>query len=290
MSKIEWCDVTWNPIIGCKKVSPGCKNCYAERMAWRLAHMQRDDGSYADVVDENGRWSGNVRLREDVLSKPLHWRKPRVIFVCSMSDLFYEQVPIVWIEAVFNIIAQCKRHAFIILTKRPGRMCEYLLTEPRILSNVHVGTTIEDEATCDERVPPLLKPPAWGRFVSAEPLLGPVNVGDYVLPTPLQGCAWCGGFGIEYVECGNEHSGYDPRQPCRCVTATRIGGVIVGGETGPGARPMNLDWARSIRDQCAEAGVPFFFKGRGGVRKASDHDVLDGRTHKVLPWRRDDDR
>lgn len=243
MNKIEWTDQTWNPIIGCSKVSPGCDNCYAERMAKRLACMGKTQ--YQNVIDGywDGNkavtqgWNGNTNLVESALEKPLHWKKPRKIFVCSMSDLFHESVPFTWIEKVMSVIEECPQHTFQLLTKRPHIMAEYFnglgkRFELSHLSNLWLGTTCENQEMADKRIPVLLKIPAAKRFVSVEPMLGPVRV-DYYSTNFTTG------------EC------------------TLLDWIICGGESGPGARPMHPDWARGLRDQCKEAGVPFMFKQWG---------------------------
>jgi len=259
MSKIEWTDVTWNPIVGCTRVSEGCRHCYAERMAKRLQAMGNEN--YADTVDKHGRWTGRVNLVPDALEKPLHWRKPRRIFVCSMSDLFHESVPDKFIAAIFSIMLQAQTHTFQVLTKRPKRMHEWIsrcgdkdglgwithdATPPQKafrgtgiivgnddnwpLPNVHLGVSVENQATANERIPWLLQAPAAVHWISLEPMLGPVDLWDLITDRD--------------------------RVPI-------IDGVVVGGESGPGARPMHPDWVRSVRDQCQEAGVAFFFKQWG---------------------------
>lgn len=276
-SSIEWTDATWNPITGCSVVSPGCTNCYAMKLAGtRLKHH----ASRAGLTTESKAgpvWNGKVRLNAQWLDQPLRWRKPSMIFVCAHGDLFHETVPDEWIDQVFAIMALAPRHTFQVLTKRSARMRDYLgtragdwqlywpdaarkagallgdvatlkrLTLP--LPNVWLGVSAEDQRRADERIPDLLATPAAIRFLSAEPLLGPINLrsidvsGDEEI-LPL-GAGW-----LDRLEPGEiEHA--------------RLDQVIVGGESGQGARPMHPDWARSLRDQCAAAGVPFFFKQWG---------------------------
>lgn len=236
-SKIEWCDASWSPVTGCTPVSPGCQNCYAKRMATRLK------GRCGYPADEPFR----VTLHPERLKEPLRWKKPRRIFVCSMSDLFHDEVPDEFIDDILWRIFGCEHHQFLLLTKRPGRMRDRLTERPRWCSesrwplhNLWLGVTAEDQQRADERIPLLLQTPAAVRFVSAEPLLGPVDLTK---------------FG--YLRAGRyfEHDGSEwPNQ---------ISWVIAGGETGPGARPAHPDWFRQVRDQCASAGVPFFFRGWG---------------------------
>ncbi len=223
-TKIEWCDETWNPVTGCSPASDGCKNCYASRMIGRnLPHMGHE-GPFS-----------RVQFHPDRLDQPLRWKKPRRIFVCSMGDLFHEDVKEEWINSVLRVAADTTRHTFMLLTKRPGRMSAYLNRKWDIPKNVWLGVTAENQATFDERIPILLQTPAAKRFVSVEPMLGPVDLGVY------------------------GHRMGSPKSAIRGV----IDWVIVGGETGPGARPMHPDWARGLRDQCQAAGVPFFFKQWG---------------------------
>jgi len=249
-TKIEWADVTWNPVRGCLRVSEGCRNCYAERMA---ARFWSGAGGLAEFRGGEARWTGRVELVERKLLEPLWWRKPRRVFVDSMGDLFYGRVRRQWIEQVFGVMALARRHVFMVLTKRPLRMRMLLadqdamrkgvenaarrldglfnlrMLEGRPLPNVWLGVSVEDQRTADERIPDLLATPAALRFVSCEPLLGPVDLRP-----------WLG-----------EHR----RQ--------RLDWVIVGGETGPGARPMHPWWVRAICNQATAAGVPFFFKQWG---------------------------
>ena len=331
-TSIEWTDKVWNPTTGCTKVSAGCKNCYAESVANRFfakEYPPNENGSLRVFTD--------VRCHEDRLEAPLHWRAGRPlfdaatgkrvgwdknastrIFVNSMSDLFHEDVPDEVIDRVFAIMALCPQHTFQVLTKRPERMLEYfksfdgptaiqraietcawaanaalspdpmwsyhLESIPKGLRNVWLGVLIENQKAADERIPLLLQTPAAVRFISAEPLLGPIKLGYSLLD----------GTTHEFGE---------------TVHYRGLDWVICGGESGPGARPMHPDWARSLRDQCAAAGVPFFFKQWGewtatypqGVNLASraetyEHGkyfyrvgkkaagcLLDGVEHKEFP-------
>lgn len=230
-SKIEWTEATWNPVTGCSKVSAGCKNCYAERLALRLQAM-------GNARYRNG---FKVTLHPDLIELPKRWRGPRLIFVNSMSDLFHEQVPLEFIRRVFDTMRDCPQHTFQILTKRSVRLRE-LAGQLPWPPNVWMGVSVED-ARVLERVQDLQTVPAAVRFLSCEPLIGPLD------NLPLAGIDW----------------------------------VIVGGESGPGARPMAREWALNIRDQCQRAAVPFFFKQWGGVRKDLTGRTLDGRTHDEMP-------
>jgi protein gp37 len=250
-SKIEWTESVWNPVVGCSKVSQGCKHCYAERMAKRLvaiARAARDRGdnpgraaNYENVLTNKARWNGNIYLDREALLEPYKWSQPRVIFVNSMSDLFHENVPLEFIRDMFKVMNECQRHTFQILTKRPERAAafsEYLKWTP----NIWIGTSIENNAVI-ERIDHLRKVGGYVRFLSCEPLLES-------LPS---------------------------------LNLTGIGWVIVGGESGPGARPIEADWVREIQEQCRTAGVPFFFKQWGGVNKKKAGRVLDGQLFNQMP-------
>lgn len=244
-SRIEWTDETWNPVAGCTLVSEGCRNCYAMRMAHRMnpsvaaTHMGRAKYDGTTKSGPNGPvWTGVVRTVLSELEKPLRWRKPRRVFVCSMSDLFHPGVQISFIDSVFLVMRNASQHTYQILTKRPEIMDDFLRHHATFwpLPNVWIGTSIENQATADWRIPHLLRCPATVRFLSYEPALGPVN-----------------------VDVASKRS--DPIEAW--ADANRIDWVIAGGESGPGARPAHPDWFRSMRDQCRAAGVPFFFKQWG---------------------------
>lgn len=250
-STIEWTEATWNPVVGCRKVSSGCAHCYAERMAKRLAAMAAADlaadrnpgkkAAYLNVINGRGRWNGDVFLDEAAVDAPLSWRSPKVIFVNSMSDLFHEDVPLRFIQRVFRVMNDCPRHTFQVLTKRPERT-RAISSKLTWTSNIWMGTSVENRAVV-RRVHELRKTAAKIKFLSVEPLLGP-------LPRlPLSGIDW----------------------------------VIVGGESGPGARPMNPQWVRQIRDRCIRYDVPFFFKQWGGVQKSVTGRELDGDTWDEMP-------
>lgn len=223
-TKIEWTEATWNPVTGCTKVSAGCKHCYAERDWARLSANPK--------TRYYGREFGDVACHEDVLALPLRWTKPRRIFVNSMSDLFHQDVPDEFIERVLTTTVHAKQHTFQILTKRPERMRDVMRrwTEMngRPQPNLWLGVSVEDQAAADERIPVLLETPAAVRWISAEPLLGPVSLDCWPI------------FG-------------EDEKPM-------LHWVVAGGESGPKARPMHPDWVRSLRDQCAASDVPFLFK------------------------------
>jgi protein gp37 len=230
-SAIEWTESTWNPVTGCTKVSAGCANCYAERMAKRLKAMG----------NPNYKNGFKLTMHPELLDAPLSWRKPRVVFVNSMSDLFHEDVPAEFIQKVFGVMCRARQHTFQILTKRAERLAEMSkdLCWP---SNVWMGVTVEDQS-CIDRIDSLRSTDAKVKFLSLEPLLSS-------LPgLNLEGIHW----------------------------------VIVGGESGPGARPMKKEWVVDIRERCAKAGVPFFFKQWGGVNKKKAGRELDGRTWDEMP-------
>jgi len=245
-SAIEWTQATWNPVAGCSPVSPGCLNCYAARMATRLDAMGQSKYRGTARKTRSGRpyFTGNVVLDEAALETPRRWRLGRIIFVNSMSDLFHEEVPLSFIQRVFDVMQECAQHTFQVLTKRPERLVETAGKLPWP-PNVWIGTSVEN-ARYIERVRLLqrLGRPAV-RFLSCEPLLGPL-----------------------------------PRLPLR-----NIDWVIVGGESGPGARPMRKEWVRQIKDQCEMKDVPFFFKQWGGVQKHRRGRELDGRTWNSAPTR-----
>lgn len=312
MSAIEWTDETWNPVIGCTPVSPGCLNCYAATMAHRLQHMKQATDYAPRVVDniparppiriaevKNGRavFSGEVRCLPHKLDEPLHWRTPRRVFVNSMSDLFHEAVPFEFIDRAFAVMALCPRHTFQLLTKRPERMAEYLdgysLTRkaairkagddftdfapgPTIpLPNVWLGASVERQNEADERIPHLLRCPAKFRFLSCEPLLGPVELSEWIFCDECRVGQW--GRGAIDDPLSNAAGGR-PWRECRCA---KIDWVIVGGESGPHARPCDVAWIRSIVKQCQDAGVPCFVKQLGAR--------VFVRNDKFSEWPRDGD-
>ena len=298
-SKIEWTDATWQPITGCSVVSPGCTNCYAMRLAGtRLQHHPSRAGLTRDTK-AGPVWTGEVRLNEDWLAQPLSWRRPRKVFVCAHGDLFAEGVPDEWIDRIFAVMALAPQHIFQVLTKRPERMRDYL-ADPAVVRRIYdlacdlalalrldviliadasmralappgpqvflgvwpipqiwLGVSVEDQRRADERIPILLDTPAAVRWISAEPLLGPVrlreNLGDDWLASGKSG----------------ERRGLD--------------WVVVGSESGPNARTCNIDWVRSLRDQCERADVPLFWKQHMVNGKKISTPELDGRTWTSYP-------
>lgn len=277
-SKIEWTERTWNPIGGCTIVSEGCKNCYAMRQAHRNEAMGLKKYEGTTKKTESGRivWTGKIGFDEKALQEPLKRKKPTMYFVNSMSDLFHEDVPFEFVIKVFAIMEKCKQHTFQILTKRPERMIEFFEfanthvfsgESMTILNNVWLGVSCEDQKTADERIPLLLECPAAVRFVSAEPLLSEIIFGSYLMYHEV--CINCGD-GSMYGECCGE---------VVRVPMPTLDWVIVGGESGPNARPMHPDWARSIRDQCVAAGVPYFFKQWGEWLPQSQILSGDGKTY-----------
>ena len=230
-SHIEWTDATWNPVTGCTKVSPGCKNCYADRMAKRLQSM-------GAIRYRNG---FELTLHPDVIIQPLSWKRSRTIFVNSMSDLFHEDIPVEFIQSVFNMMNQAHWHTFQILTKRASRLVEVssLLDWSQ---NIWMGVSVENQDYV-HRIDALRDIPATVRFLSLEPLLGPIS--DVI----LSGIDW----------------------------------VIVGGESGPKSRPLDPEWVRKLRDKCTGDGIPFFFKQWGGVRKKKAGRLPKGKEYLEMP-------
>ena len=260
VSKIEWTDSTWSPVTGCTKVSEGCDHCYAETIAHRFAGTK----AYPNGFD--------VTLRPERLDQPLRWKRPRKVFVNSMSDLFHKDVPDDYIARVFAVMALAPQHTFQVLTKRPGRMrsllsseqfesAVFLATEGRFegcfpwpLPNVWLGTSVENQKWADVRIPLLLDTPAAIRFLSCEPLLGPIDLNHWIGHTP----ECLGSDDPPWCTCPWEGRTREPY-----FYKDKIHWVICGGESGPGARPMHPSWARQLRDDCLTAGIPFHFKQWG---------------------------
>lgn len=255
-TKIQWCDSVWNPTTGCSKVSEGCRNCYAERLWPRLKAM--GNAAYRD------RNFNDVACHPERLEQPLEWKKPRRIFVNSMSDLFHEDVPFEFVDRVMNAAYTAKQHVYLVLTKRPERMKLYFEScRERGLPvvfwmqhglNLWLGVSVENQATADERIPLLLQTPAVVRFISAEPLLGPINL------TRLCDDKAYTIDSINGIMRSNDPISLNPESP---LQMNKLDWVITGGESGPKARPAHPDWVRSLRDQCQAANIPFFFKQWG---------------------------
>jgi protein gp37 len=258
-SSIEWTERTWNPVVGCSIISLGCLYCYAMLMAMRLKAMAladiaagRDPGRkrhYIEVIGDNGRWNGKVVLVPEALEDPFHWKAPQMVFVNSMSDLFHENLSDQDIRRVMEVMAKANHHTYQVLTKRADRIHELLsgpLREFAELPNVWWGTSVENIRHGLPRIEHLRRTPAAVRFLSIEPLLEDLG----------------------------------------CIDLTNIHWVIVGGESGTRARPMDGAWVRSLRDQCLEAGVKFFFKQWGGRNKKAAGRELDGMTWDQMPGRR----
>ena len=254
-TKIEWTDKTWSPIIGCSKLSDGCKNCYAEKFAYRLANIYATSYYESVIVNQGhpaniGKWNKKTYFNYRHINKPYHWKRPRMIFVCSMGDLFHESVPFEWIDKVIDMIFKCSQHTFQILTKRPERALEYFMSdypffEP--LENVWFGVTVENQAMADKRIPVLLQIPTKVRFVSCEPLLSEIILSDEKWFNYLEG-----------YETQMRSQGNMPMETR--IETNKIDWVIAGPETGPGARPMKKEWIESLYQQCEAEGVPFFDK------------------------------
>lgn len=255
MSKIEWTDSTWNPTTGCTKVSRGCDNCYAERLAQRL--LSTTYRSRLPVVDtrENRKDPFAVRLWPDRLGLPRQWRSPRRVFVNSMSDLFHKDVPDLFVRRCFEVMLDVSRHSYQILTKRPGRAARFvkrnadLFPNGSLPSHVWIGTSVEDQDV-DHRIRQLIAIPAAVRFLSCEPLLGPLRLTAVAKEVTL---------------------------------SEVLHWVIVGGESGPQSRPLDPSWVRSLRDECRRLGIAFFFKQWGGLTPKAGGRELDGRTWDEYP-------
>jgi protein gp37 len=286
-SKIEWCTASWNPVLGCDRVSPGCDHCYAitqARIRERNPHP-RVAAAFAGLTHRTEAgldWTGRINLLPERLAQPLAWRKPERVFVNSLADLFHKDVPGEFIARVFAVMALCPHHTFLLLTKRHGRMRSLLSSvdfgglfeevywamarerdgrandpdvpgaPPLPLPNVHLGVSAESQKWADVRIPALLDTPAAIRWVSAEPLVGPLDL-HYVAGIDALDRDWIGGPGGGM---GSPHPLLD--------------WVVAGGESGPGARPMHPGWVRSLRDQCVTSEVPFFFKQWGEWRPGGD--------------------
>ena len=346
---IEWTDATWNPVRGCSRVSEGCRFCYAEGIAARFSDPGAAYHGYAERGRPGSKWTGKVSLIPAMLDQPLRWKRPRRIFVNSMSDLFHENLPDEAIDQVFAAMALAPHHTFQVLTKRLARMQRYIGTivaEPtrdttrrlaiamnaaRLpspnhditfpLPNLWLGTSVENQPTANERIPALQATPAALRFLSCEPLLGPldlraIDVDGHSEMDALRPSTWREVWesdwspratGMALDDCIRDFVGDGGRYPPDDVRPAGIGWVIAGGESGPSVRPSNPQWFRDLRDQCTRTHVPFFFKQWGewvsvsevegpgepftfpdersvrrvGKRKAGN--TLDGVRHQAFP-------
>jgi protein gp37 len=310
-SSIEWTDATWNPIRGCTRVSEGCRHCYAETVANRFS----GPGLPYEGLTVLGKWNGTIKFVEEHLLDPLRWKAPRRIFVNSMSDLFHPGVTDAMLDKIFAVMALCPQHTFQILTKRPERMLEYFnrpdrstfsktvtnpcawlvwveatkiqacskrlipgpfkwtefaeidTVAPWPLRNVWLGVSVEDQKTADARIPLLLQAPAAVRFISYEPALGPLNLADV---RSLEDKDWW----FTALECGDIY--WSDGDISDGPQHSALDWIICGGESGPGARPMQSEWAQLVRDQCIAAGVAFFFKQWGEWLGAMQDGVMNG--------------
>lgn len=297
-TKIEWVKnqdgtqgTTWNPVTGCSKCSPGCLNCYAERMHRRLQAM----GQAKYAQDFNA-----VVCHPEALEEPLKWKKPRMVFVCSMGDLFHEDVTVGGLTLVFDIMSQAEQHTFQVLTKRPELMRQFLagkydrgnghtwryMAEGAYLPNVWIGVTVCNQEEANIKIPILLEIPAAVRFVSIEPMLGPVDISPWL--TGMEQYLKDATKLVEKWDCmGEPYVDVEPDVEVDVRECNRLDWVICGGETGPGARPMHPDWVRSLRDQCTAAGVPCFFKAWGEYvteEQAPEDIVLPSTSFYPQGW------
>lgn len=259
-TKIEWTDATWNIITGCSVVSPGCTNCYAMRLAGGRLRNHPSRAGLTEYSKVGPVWNGQVRFNEQWLDQPLRWKRPRRIFVCAHGDLFHENVPDNWIDEVYSIMLSAKWHIFQVLTKRSERMCSYIESRPAIKAagsgHIWLGTSVEDQARADERIPHLLATPAVVRWLSYEPALGPLKLRPlrmqdykYGEDRPASLYALDGKYQLPDCHFSEHHP--------------RVDWVVIGGESGPGARPFGISWARDIIAQCEGADVPVFVKQFG---------------------------
>lgn len=258
-TKIEWAHRVWNPVRGCSRVSKGCESCYAERMAHRFSGKGKPYEGLTVLTSDGPRWTGKIKLVKEAIEEPTKWKKPQRIFVNSMSDLFHKDVPFDFIYQIFETMMVCEEHSFLILTKRPERMAKvvkevyekmaiFYRKDLLPLKNVWLGVSCEDQKTANDRIPLLLDTPAVIRWISAEPLLGPIDLTNIIYDrlVAIDALKGLSGVPIPHQEIG-----------------AKLDWVVTGGESGHGARPMHPDWARSLRNQCVKAGTKFFFKQHG---------------------------
>ncbi|MBK8260209.1 MAG: phage Gp37/Gp68 family protein [Nannocystis sp.] len=321
-TSIEWTEATWNPVRGCSRVSRGCENCYAEGVARRFAGVGQPYEGLVRIGKDGkakAQWNGVVRVVSEHLADPLHWTRPRRVFVNSMSDLFHEALPFETIAAIFGVMAASPAHTFQVLTKRPERASEFFAWakarardespsdvclyealmanpwEPRMVSlgldhrdeevewplpNVWLGVSVEDQATADERIPHLLACPAAVRWVSYEPALGQVDFSRFMWPV---NSSWPSNFRSPEEARAAGASVTRHRQALVSAHAVFLDWIVVGGESGPGARPFDIVWARSVITQCREAGVACFVKQLGAHPVNGERSAIYDRHGLVAP-------
>jgi protein gp37 len=268
-TKIEWAEASWNPVVGCSHTSSGCDRCYAERIAARYAGNADYPGYYNEVISD-GKWNGRIARKEQKFN-PKAMKRSRTILIGSMCDLFHPSVYSSWIANIIDVVKETPRHRYMILTKRPARMKEFMQSHyPEPIPNLALGVSVENQITANHRIPALLETPAAKRFVSAEPLLGSLHLhGEW-----LSVCRQCGATLPRCREakiacCPDCEHGHKP---------FGLDLVIIGGETGSGARPAHPLWIREITDECEEHGVPVFFKHWG--EWSPDQALLEKKENK----------
>ena len=292
-TRIEWADEVWNPLRGCSRISKGCENCYAERQAARFSGPGLPFEGVAYLTVNGARWTGQITELKEKLNDPRRWVRPRRVFVNSMSDMFHEKVSDNFIKEVFVTMAKCPQHKFMILTKRAERMCSWFSTRAAFdamdiaekegmywpLDNVWLGVSVEDQAAADSRLPFLIGTQATTKFVSAEPLIGPVDLTKVACPVDhpkhCEDCAVC--HVDQYPLCYKGHFN---------ALEEGVDWVIVGCETGPSSRDMKEDWVRELRDQCQANATAFFYKqakDKDGRKEALPS--LDGKQWTEFPDR-----
>ncbi|MEE8206887.1 MAG: phage Gp37/Gp68 family protein [Nitrospinaceae bacterium] len=299
-SKIGWTDATWNIVTGCSVVSPGCTNCYAMKLAGtRLKHHPSRKG-LTDPGKSGPVWNGQVRFNEQWLDQPMRWKKPRHIFVAAHGDLFHERVHDEWLDQIFAVMAISTQHTFQILTKRPQRMLSYMnkiVSDPTLIGdtagqfldwadipelaswppkNIWLGVSAEDQKHADERIPFLLDTPAASHFVSLEPQIEHIHLGYIGWPDPSKKAVARNGI--------NALLGMDFRCGRNGAKMPRLDWVIQGCESGRGRREFDLEWARSMREQCAYSGIPYFLKQLPINGEVVTEPALDRVQHLAMPW------
>lgn len=288
-TSIEWTDYNWNFLRGCSRVSEGCRNCYAEGVAARFSGPGMPYDGLAKFVDHKPRWTGEISFHENILQQPIKWQKPRKIFVNSMSDLFHENVSDEILDKAFDVMMLANHHIYQILTKRPQRMLDYLSNRSfkRPFNNhIWLGVSVEDQKTADERIPLLLQTPAAIRWISAEPLLGPI---DLRFPGGIRTDAVR--YPDRYESMSDEERDAWAKRQARAIYIARTGmqldWVVVGGESGPAARPCDVGWITSIVEQCKAANVPVFVKQLGAVPMELEAEWRGRRFARLLNSRND---